>query len=116
MRHGVRQAATAIPKLIAVGCASHILDLLAEDIAKFTEISEIILMCILLVKVIRIKAKSLMGLPHLFPDTRFVYAHETLLDILIRMADILKMIEDDSFVQKYQRFFKLSLNLCLGRN
>ena len=115
MRHGVRQAAAAIPKLIAVGCASHILDLLAEDVAKLTEISDIILMCILLVKVIRtehllyhsVKAKHLMGLPHLFVDTRFVYAHETLLDILIRMADILKMIEDDGFVQKYQRFYEI---------
>ena len=115
MRLGVLQAAAAIPKLIAVGCASHILDLLAEDIAKLAGIAEIILMCILLVKVIRtehifyhtVKAKRSMGLPHLFPDTRFVYAHETLLDILIRMADILKMIEDEDFAKKHERFYEI---------
>lgn len=112
MRHGVRQAVESIPRLIAVGCASHILDLLAEDFAKLSGISEVVLQCIILVKVIRvenalyhsIKSKPTMGLPHLFADTRFVYAHETILDIIIRLQDILKMIENQRFVEKYPDF------------
>ena len=121
MRHGVRQATAVIPKPVAVGFASRILDSLAQDVAKLAEISEILLMCVLLVKIIRtehllyhsVKAKSLMGLPHPFPDTRFVYAHETLLDILIQAADILKMIGLSRYISG---FLRLLLNLCFGQN
>ena len=69
------------------------------------------LLCIQLVKVIRQNwqlfdsvKQPRMRLPHLFPDTSFVYAHENCVDIMFRNAEIHKMAQNPAFASKNPEF------------
>lgn len=121
MRQALQILKSEFPWLIVLGCAAHVLDLLAEDLCKLAEFESIIAVS----KTITLFAKDNAGVydearegtgvtvgMRSFPETRFVYVYEMMTHLLANKFVLDKMLK----TQKHWDRLKNSANSAVFRN
>ena len=107
MRRGAALLALIFRLLFIVGCAARVMDLLAEDLAKIDEVAAVVGSCKVIIHYLkghraffeRVSKRccSKKSVPHLFPETRFSYAFQMMVDVCSIMCVLMAMEQDDSF-------------------